>query len=295
MFSEHLEKLRHFVGVARAGSIRNYATTHNLSQPAVSKCVQNLEAVLEASLLIRDRNGVTLTQVGREVFEWSERVLNEAKNLEERVKEHSNMRLAGELNMGTYASIAVYFMPRLFKFIQREQKHLRLQFVSASSGELVSMLRAGKVDFIVSIDPPKSVEFAHTDLFDDTYSLYRNLSGSSKFTDSVIFTLAAAKDGNGRSLESYLKAAKVWGKTVSCGDFEAAKAMLEEDAGMALLPDRVAQSLVVARRIERVKGVPALQSIGRHSVVFSCKAHRASDASIRWIGEQLRLMLRDRV
>ena len=292
MLSDHLEKLSHFVGVARAGSIRNYAVTRNLSQSAISKCVQNLEAELSAILFIRGRNGVELTQAGHELFEWSQEILSGAKEIEEKIKKHGNLKLNGELKMGTYQSIAVYFIPKFFKFIQKEQKKLQIQFVSASSAELVTLLKAGKVDFIVSIDPPQSGEFFQVVLFEDRYSLYKSANSSRKLKEDPIFTLPSAKDRSGKSIESYLKAAKVRPQMIACGDFEAAKAMLEVDAGFALLPERVALPWVETEKIEKVRNIYELNSIGAHSIVFSTKRHRASDASIKWIADQLHLMLR---
>jgi DNA-binding transcriptional LysR family regulator len=291
MLTEHLEKLVHFSGVVRAGSIRSYATANRLSQPAISKCIRNLESDLEITLLVRDREGVALTQAGQELFTWSEAMLSSAKDLHEKIRERADLKLKGELKMGTYQSIAVYFVPRFFKFIQKEQEHLQLHFVSAPSADLITMLKAGKVDFVVSIDPPKSAELFQIKLFEDTYSLYQHATKSLKLKDSVIFTLPAAKDREGRSLESYLISSQLWSNTISCGDFEAAKALLEANAGFALLPERVALPLLEERKIEKVKGVPSLSRIGTHSVVFSCKAHRAADASMLWIANQLRLML----
>lgn len=55
---DHLEKLRHFLGVVKARSIRSYAITHRLSQPAVSTAVRILESDLEVTLLVRNRDGV---------------------------------------------------------------------------------------------------------------------------------------------------------------------------------------------------------------------------------------------
>ena len=194
--------------------------------------------------------------------------------------------------MGSYQSIAVYFAPELYKFLQREQKSLKIQFMSATSAQLMSMLRAGDVDFIVSIDPPKSKEFFHFHLFEDTYSLYRKTNSAHSNSDAQIFTLVAAKDRNGKTLEQYLKESGVWKRTISCGDFEAVKAMLEADAGYALLPERVALPLLKKNEVERVVRNFQLNLIGSHSVVFSCKAHRADDPSIKWIADQIRLMLR---
>jgi len=73
--SIHLEKLVHFVGTARTGSIRGYAIAHSLSQPAIFKAIQNLETDLETALLVRNMDGVQLTQAGQKLFEFAEEFL----------------------------------------------------------------------------------------------------------------------------------------------------------------------------------------------------------------------------
>jgi DNA-binding transcriptional LysR family regulator len=293
MLLQHLEKLTHFVGIVRAGSIRKYASLNRLSQPAMSKCLQILETELEASLVVRDQHGVELTQAGELLFRWSERLISETEELGTAIRLHSGLKLRDKLKMGTYQSVAVYFVPKFYKFIQRQQNRLLLEFTTAPSQELMLMLKSGAVDFTISIDPPKAAEFHHVVLFKDFYSLFK-LSGTSQLADEIrIFTLPTARDENRRSLKAYLKSAGLLNQLVSCSDFEAVKAMLEGGAGWAILPDRVAASALSSKRIERVTQFPNLQAFGRHSVTFSCRSHRAGDQALQWIANQLQLMLKE--
>jgi DNA-binding transcriptional LysR family regulator len=293
MLIDHLEKLRHFVGVVRANSIRGYAIQHNLSQPAISKSIQILEATLESGILVRDRNGVQLTQSGKRLYEWAEKLVEECAQVESDVRQSGNVRLNGKLTLGTYQSIAVYFLPQLYLFLNRTQKNLRLRFVTSASAELVQKLKSGEVDFIISIDPPEERGVFRTVLFKDTFSLYRSTKSERKVGSSPIFSLGSAKDGKGRTVEQFIRAAKMSEFLVSCGDFEAAKAMLDADAGLAFLPERVAKPLVNFKRAEKVANADGLSGVGEHSVVFAAKAHRADDLSIKWIAEQIRVMLKD--
>lgn len=291
MLTDHLEKLVHFVGIVRAGSIRKYAVLNSLSQPAMSKCLRILETELEANLVYRGKNGVRLSQSGSNLYTWSEKMLSEAEELGRSLRAGTGRKLTGTLTMGTYQSIAVYFVPQFFKFIQTEQSQLSLSFVTAPSTELLLLLKSGKVDFIISIDPPKSAELYQSVLYHDYYSLYRPTGDLSSKQRPSIFTLLTARDSKGRSLKSYLKKESLIEQTVPCSDFEGAKAMLEAGAGWAILPDRVAAASLEAKRIDRVQGNPELQFFGKHSVVFSSRSHRASDESIKWIAAQLSLML----
>jgi DNA-binding transcriptional LysR family regulator len=121
---DHLEKLRHFSGVVRAGSIRGYATTHRLSQPAISKTIRILEAELETTLLIRSKDGVCLTPAGDDLLRLADEVLEGSKSAEQRIRSRGNVQLEGRFVLGTYQSIAVYFLPKFFRYLDFAQKNV---------------------------------------------------------------------------------------------------------------------------------------------------------------------------
>ncbi len=292
MLSDHLEKLHHFAGIVKAGSIRNYALQSNLSQSAMSKCIQILEGDLEATLLIRSRDGVKLTSAGRELFDFAEEVHSLGTRVEAKIKSNGNIVLGGKLVMGTYQSIAIYFIPKFFKFLQMEQKNLRLDLVCATSLELIKMVKSGKIDFAISIDPPASRDLFRIPIFKDTYSLYRKVGTKFSSVSSAIYTLPLACDENGKSLAKYIKNSGVTNQVIACGDFEVVKAMIESDIGYGLLPERVALTLLNAGKFEKVPGIRALQSIGPHNIMFCCRKQKEADSAIQWICNQLILMLK---
>lgn len=63
-----LHQLRAFVDVARQGSIRAASRLSGLSQPALTKAIQELERELGAKLFIRRQQGVVLTDIGDNFF-----------------------------------------------------------------------------------------------------------------------------------------------------------------------------------------------------------------------------------
>lgn len=60
-FQVKIHQIRAFVEVARQGSIRGASRMLNMSQPALSKSIQELEEGLAAQLFFRRSKGVTLT------------------------------------------------------------------------------------------------------------------------------------------------------------------------------------------------------------------------------------------
>lgn len=74
-FQVKIHQIRAFVEVARQGSIRGASRMLNMSQPALSKSIQELEEGLAAQLFFRRSKGVTLTDAGESFYQHASLIL----------------------------------------------------------------------------------------------------------------------------------------------------------------------------------------------------------------------------
>lgn len=72
-----MDGLRGFVAVVEQGSFHAAADALHLSQPALTRRIQKLEAALGAQLIERDTRQLRLSGVGREFFFKTKRLLDE--------------------------------------------------------------------------------------------------------------------------------------------------------------------------------------------------------------------------
>jgi DNA-binding MarR family transcriptional regulator len=94
----NLADLKAFVAVAETGSVNRAALRLNLTQPAITRRVQNFEAALGGkALLDRSSKPPTLTPAGRQVLEYCRRVLAAVGELERTTLETGEP--AGELRI----------------------------------------------------------------------------------------------------------------------------------------------------------------------------------------------------
>lgn len=288
MLIDHLEKIKHFQGVVRYGSIRKYAVKENISQSAVSKSMQILESALDTSLFVRKRTGIELTQAGVEVLKFGESLNKMISETEGKIQERSSLILGGALKMGSYQSISIYFMPKLIKFIKENQEHLKISFTSDSSKNLIKKVKADELDLCISVNPNDKNGLDNILLYEDYYSVFKHI-GAEKTEE--IYTYLEAQDVNGKTVTEHVSGLTNDYRFISCGDFETAKAMVKEKLGYALLPNWVAQPLVDNGTIEKIKLKKLPLNFGEHKIGLSYKKNRASDDSIIWVAEQTKIML----
>lgn len=147
-----LRQLRHFQAIVRASSFGQAAEQLNITQPALSKSMRNLEQSLGCTLLERHHSGVTPTSFGRVFLEYASLVTSE---LERAVEELNELKGQGKgvVRVGLGASMSKYLLPRAIKLFMDGNAGARVTFKDGLKDELLSLLRRGAIDFMVgSID-----------------------------------------------------------------------------------------------------------------------------------------------
>ncbi|EXU75600.1 LysR family transcriptional regulator [Erwinia mallotivora] len=144
-----LHQLRAFVDVARHGSIRAASRASRLSQPALTKAIQELEEVLGVRLFIRRRQGVVLTEMGDTFFQHASLILEELRVAQEDIQQRLGLG-GGSVNIGVGGSVARTVMPQVITQFHRQFPNVKVRIVE---GQLVSMipeLRQGELDFTIN-------------------------------------------------------------------------------------------------------------------------------------------------
>lgn len=137
-------RLETFRMVALLGRVSEAARHLNLSQPAVTAQVQQLEEALGCRLFTRSRTGIQPTEAGRRLMDTAEamhRLLGEA---EQRLAEPAP-RL-GPLRLGASTTAAAYVLPPLLAAFRRRHATARLHLEVGNTEQVQAWLREGRVD-----------------------------------------------------------------------------------------------------------------------------------------------------
>jgi DNA-binding transcriptional LysR family regulator len=138
-----LDEIRTFVAVADAGSVNRAAHVRHLSQPAVTRQVQRLEAALGVPLLDRRAKPAGLTAAGRVALEQCRAVLKAVEALRSTTAGDGP---AGECRIGVPPSLADLALPGAVDHLRRLFPRVKLLVTTGWSRALLEQVRAGSLD-----------------------------------------------------------------------------------------------------------------------------------------------------
>lgn len=144
-------KLRHlqaFLEVARLRSLTEAASALNVTQPAVSKTLKELEALLGVGLMERGRSGVSLTAEG-EIFRHYAGLSVAA--LAEGLDGIDQVRMGSErlLRVGALPSVAASIVPLAAGRYLDRGRGATLDIVTGPNGHLLGELKTGALDVVI--------------------------------------------------------------------------------------------------------------------------------------------------
>lgn len=144
-----LRQLRHFVAVAEHGHFARAAEAINLSQPALSRSVQALEASLGCQLLDRGTRNAVLTAHGQLVLEHARRLLEANRSLHNAVSQLANLE-AGELRLGAGPYPAARLIPRALGQLVTRYPKIKVQLTIEDWRSLRERLLNESVELFVA-------------------------------------------------------------------------------------------------------------------------------------------------
>jgi DNA-binding transcriptional LysR family regulator len=164
--SLNLNQLRIFSEISRAGNITRAAERLDLSQPAVSKQLVELEQSVGMALFDRLPRGVRLTPAGELLLNHATRILSAEHAAEQELAELAGLS-RGRLSVGASTTIGSYLVPRLFGEFHREHPEIGLELEIANTAVIQDAVLDNRVDLgltegFVSSDA-LDVEVVHRD------------------------------------------------------------------------------------------------------------------------------------
>lgn len=253
-----LDALQIFKAVAEQGGVARAAVHLNRVQSNVSTRLRQLEASLGAPLFRRQNRRLVLSDQGRVLLAYAERLLRLAEEAQVAVRDGTPQ---GVLRIGTMESTAAARLPPVLAHFHAAWPQVRLELVTGTSAALVNKVRNYEVDaaFVAWPFDAEGLESEH--VFLEILALISPLSAPavSSPTDLAARSVIAFTAGCSyrRILESWLGQQGVSSaRVMEFASYHAIVACVAAGAGVAIVP-RSVLNVLQAQDTVRVQDLPA--------------------------------------
>lgn len=138
-------RLKVFHTVASRSSFTKASEELNISQPAVTKHIKEIENQLNTKLFDRKGTSIQLTQSGRILFEYAEKIRNIYRDLEFEIHQ-INQKHQGKLIIGASTTVAQYILPEILAKFKSYYKDIKIELITHNTEMVSELLKDGKID-----------------------------------------------------------------------------------------------------------------------------------------------------
>ena len=152
-----LFQVRYFLALARTLNFTRAAEACSVSQPALTRAIQNLEEELGGPLLHRERKLTQLTALGRAMFPHLE-AANAAAETAAAQAAAFRCREGEPLRLGIDGTMSSRILAPALSELQSRIEGFEVGLVDAASADLLERLMAGELDSALLVEPEKPPE-----------------------------------------------------------------------------------------------------------------------------------------
>lgn len=265
-------RLKVFLSVAKNLSFTKASQELFISQPAITKHIQELETCYQARLFDRQGSKIYLTEAGILLLEHSERILEAYKRVEYEMHLLHN-ECIGELKLGASTTIAQYVLPPLLATFIAKFPQVNLSLFNGNSREVEIALQEHRIDLglvegIYRLPNLKYTTFLKDELVAVVHSRSKlRLSDEISPEDLLQLPLALRERGSGtldvieRALSQHNLKLSSLNVRMYLGSTESIKLFLEHADCMGIVSIRsISKELISgAFRVVEIKGMPMLR------------------------------------
>jgi DNA-binding transcriptional LysR family regulator len=134
-----IQQLEVLVALVEAGSFTRAAVTLSLSQPSLTKQIQNLEEVVGSRLVNRGVAGISLTPEGQIIYGYAKRIIRLREDAKERVV-RLKAQESGHIYVAASTIPATYIFPRLLSRLKHTHPDIRVHLQMHDSEETLQII-----------------------------------------------------------------------------------------------------------------------------------------------------------
>lgn len=148
-----LRVLNYFLTVAREGGLTSASEVLHVTQPTMSRQIQELEEELGQKLFIRTTRSMVLTPEGMLLRKRAEEILEMAERMKEEFSSMSDT-VSGDVFIGSGETHTLQYVTDLKALLRKEYPGIHFQIYSGNGEDVLERLEKGMLDFGVLIGQP---------------------------------------------------------------------------------------------------------------------------------------------
>ena len=168
----NFELYKIFVAVAKEKNITRAAEKLNISQPAITKPIKNLEGQLSMTLFERKSKGLELTINGEELFEKVKRPIEDLNKVNDEFGKNKR------INIGTHNHMSGLIFGNVLNQFTLKYPHINLDLICEDIEELLKKLRNKEIDMVFAKkydeEVPKGLKFIKLGYLNETFIVNKN-------------------------------------------------------------------------------------------------------------------------
>ncbi|HDR7914949.1 TPA: LysR family transcriptional regulator [Bacillus wiedmannii] len=155
--------LRYFIAVATQENISAAANSLHLSQPTLSRQLNNLEEELGTTLFVRGNRKITLTDEGMFLLERAKEIVDLVEKTEANFNQQSEI-ISGEIHIGAGETEAMQFIAKTIKKVVAHHPSIKFHLYSGNADDITTKLDSGLLDFGIVIEPANKQKYDYLKL-----------------------------------------------------------------------------------------------------------------------------------
>lgn len=160
-----------FVLVAELGGFGKAADRLHLTQTALTRRIQKLEAYLEVRLLDRTTRSVSLTAVGRDFLPQARRLVDEMTTAVGRLKDMSRLG-KGNVVIASIPTMAHHALPAVIRTYARQHPGNRIRIIESNASEVCRAVLHDQAEFGITIQLERHAELVEEAILREPFMFF---------------------------------------------------------------------------------------------------------------------------
>lgn len=161
--SMDIQQMKYFLAIAKEGSISKAAELLYMTQPSLTRQVQNMEREIGKPLLIRGGKRLKLTETGESLKKRAEEIVELFGKAELELMS-LNSNIGGDIYIGGGETRAMKILTDIAAKVHNDHPEIRFHLHSGDIADVCEKLDKGLIDFGLMIEPAHLAEYKHLTL-----------------------------------------------------------------------------------------------------------------------------------